>query len=354
MQKDKLSVADIKQMDIVEYLEKIGCLPNKIRNDDYWYLSPLRVEKTPSFKVNRKLNVWYDHGLQQGGNLVDFGILFHKCTVGELLQRLAQENPFPFQPHTPTASVTTFSGAGEKEKIIVTGVRQNIKSLALQQYLTFRKIPLEIANRFCKEVEFNLYDKKYTVIGFQNSSGGYELRSGNFKGSSSPKNVTLIGKNLSKDILVFEGFMDFLSYQTIHHRRFIIMTKQQSNFLVLNSVGFLEKMKPQLEKYPSINLYLDRDNKGLAITKEVLAIGRKYRDESLTYKNHKDLNDYLMNEHSKRKQSQSRGRQLLIFRSELCFGNPETLAPFMLSHSWSRLASGNHKIIRSHGNNQKT
>ena len=294
MQKNKLSVAGIKQMDMVEYLEKIGCLPKKIRNDDYWYLSPLRVERTPSFKVNRKLNVWYDHGLQQGGNLVDFAILFHKCTVSELLQKLVQENRFPFHPHTPHSSVTTFSGAGEKEKIIVTGVRQNIKSLALQQYLTFRKIPLEIANRF----------------GFQNSAGGYELRSGNFKGSSSPKEVTLIGKNLSKEILVFEGFMDFLSYQTIHHRKFIMMTKQQPNFLVLNSIGFLEKMKPQLEEYFSIHLYLDRDNKGLVITNEVLAKSKKYRDESLIYKNHKDLNDYLMNEHPERKQSQSRGRRL--------------------------------------------
>jgi len=29
----------------------------------YWYLSPLREEKEASFKVNRKKNVWYDHGI---------------------------------------------------------------------------------------------------------------------------------------------------------------------------------------------------------------------------------------------------------------------------------------------------
>lgn len=310
MQKDKPSIADIKQMDMVEYLEKMGCMPVKIQNNDYWYLSPLRVEKTPSFKINRKLNVWYDHGLQQGGNLVDFGILFHKCTVGELLQKITQDTPFSFQPHTTSKTIASFRGAGEKEKIIVTGVRQNIKLLALQQYLTFRKIPLEIANRFCKEIDFHLYDKKYTVIGFQNSAGGYELRSGNFKGSSSPKDITLIGNNLSKEILVFEGFMDFLSYQTIHHRKFIMMTKQQPNFLVLNSIGFMEKMKPKLEEYPSIHLYLDRDDKGLSVTKELLAISRKYQDESLTYKHYKDLNEYLPKEYPERKQSQSKGRRL--------------------------------------------
>jgi hypothetical protein len=307
MQKNKLSIAGAKQIDLVEYLERLGHLPKKVRNDDFWYLSPLRFEKTPSFKVNRKLNVWYDHAVQQGGNLIDFGILFHKCTVGELLQKLQQENHFSFQPHISPSTTTPFSPAGEKEKIIITGIRENIKLLSLQEYLTFRKIPLEIANRFCREIDFDLYLKKYTVIGFQNSAGGYELRCANFKGSSSPKEVTQFGKNLSKEMLVFEGFMDFLSYQTIYQRKFIMMTKQQPNFLVLNSIGFLEKIKPQLEKYPSIQLYLDRDNKGLALTKEVLAISRKYRDESRIYKNHKDLNEYLMKEHFELKQSQSRG-----------------------------------------------
>lgn len=310
MQKDKLSVADIEHMDMVEHLEKLGYYPRKIRNDDYWYFSPLRVEKTPSFKVNRKLNVWYDHGLQKGGNLVDFGILFYKCTVNELLQKLAKKNRFSFHRQPALSTTTPFPPAGEKEKIVITEVKENIKSLSLHEYLEYRKIPSAIANRFCKEVDFDLYNKKYTVIGFPNSAGGYELRSSNFKGSSSPKEVTLISKNLSREILVFEGFMDFRSNQAIHHRKFIMMTKQQPNFLVLNSIGFMEKMKPQLEKYPSIHLYLDRDNKGLTITKEVLTISRKYRDESHTYKNHKDLNEYLMKEHLEQKQSQSRGRSL--------------------------------------------
>ncbi len=56
-------------MDMVEYLQKLGYQPQKIRNNDYWYLSPLRDEKTASFKVNRKLNAWYDFGLGQGGNI---------------------------------------------------------------------------------------------------------------------------------------------------------------------------------------------------------------------------------------------------------------------------------------------
>ncbi len=47
---------EMKKIDMVEYLEKIGYQPQKISNNDYWYLSPLREEKEASFKVNRKLN----------------------------------------------------------------------------------------------------------------------------------------------------------------------------------------------------------------------------------------------------------------------------------------------------------
>ena len=81
--KQRLSIEEVKEMDMVDYLSKLGYHPTKIRNADHWYLSPLRNEKTSSFKVNRKINRWYDHGLGKGGNIIDFGILYHSCT-GEI------------------------------------------------------------------------------------------------------------------------------------------------------------------------------------------------------------------------------------------------------------------------------
>jgi hypothetical protein len=307
---ENLSCIEAKKMDLVDYLFSLGHQPVKIRGNDYWYRSPLRNEKTASFKVNRKLNVWYDHSLQKGGNLIDFGILFHRCSISELLQKLGQHTTLSFQPSKQLDHPASFSPAGEKGKIIVMDIRHNINLSALKEYLDYRRIPLEIANRFCKEVDFHLYDRKYTVIGFQNSAGGFELRSASFKGSSSPKNVTELGQDLSKEIAVFEGFMDFLSYQVIHQARFIMQSQQQQNFLILNSIGFLEKMKPKLEQYHSISLYLDRDKKGIEVTTDALALSDKYRDESLAYENYKDLNEYLMKGQQEIKQSQSRGRKL--------------------------------------------
>ena len=75
---------------MVDYLSRLGYQPTKIKNADYWYLSPLRNEKTASFKINRKLNCWYDHGIGKGGNIIDFAILFHNCTISKFYSHLVK------------------------------------------------------------------------------------------------------------------------------------------------------------------------------------------------------------------------------------------------------------------------
>jgi len=57
------SISQINKLSIVDYLRGLGIKPAKVRGNDYWYLSPLRVEKQPSFKVNAKVNLWNDFGL---------------------------------------------------------------------------------------------------------------------------------------------------------------------------------------------------------------------------------------------------------------------------------------------------
>jgi hypothetical protein len=289
----KNSCAEAKEIDLVEYLQKLGFQPKKIRGNDYWFLSPFRDENKASFKVNKKFNFWYDHGLGKGGNMIDFGILFYKVSVAQLLEKLGQNN-FPFHPHI--GSISQKENAGEKEKISIINVRTGIISLPLTKYLQTRKIPFKIADAFCKEIDFKLYDKIHSAIGFKNRAGGYELRNEYFKGSSSPKDITLFSSDSSKEIFLFEGFFNFLSWQTIQQKNFL-QPKLQPNFLVLNSLSFFERAKEITEKHSSIHLYLDRDNSGMKITKEALLLCNKYIDESYKYKNHKDLNEFLMNEY---------------------------------------------------------
>src|SRR3954471_6977731 len=125
------SLEDARQIDMVDYLSSIGYTPTKIRNFDYWYLSPLRQEKTASFKINRKLNCWYDHGIGKGGNLIDFAILHHNCTVGEFLQEVDRNFFF----HQPLLVASKENTENTEHKIEIISER-TICSLALERYLT--------------------------------------------------------------------------------------------------------------------------------------------------------------------------------------------------------------------------
>jgi hypothetical protein len=37
---EKLMCADAKQLDLVDYLASLGYEPKKVRNQNFWYLSP--------------------------------------------------------------------------------------------------------------------------------------------------------------------------------------------------------------------------------------------------------------------------------------------------------------------------
>lgn len=278
-----ISLNDVRQMDMVDYLSKLGHSPCKIRAFDYWYLSPLREEKTPSFKINRKLNCWYDHGIAKGGNLIDFGILYNNCTVGEFLQEVNSDFSF----HRPISLSSKENAEITESKIEIISER-TICSLALERYLTHRRIPIAVAKEYCKEITYQINGKEYFGIGFKNDAGGFELRNQYYKTSSSPKDIKTFAFG-ANDAVVFEGFFDFLSFIAIHKN----LPKLKADFVVLNSISFFEKARLFMEHHENIRLYLDRDKAGQNCSSYALSLSNKYKDESQLYKNHKDLNDWV-------------------------------------------------------------
>jgi hypothetical protein len=269
-----------RAIDLVDYLASLGYLPAKIRSNNYWYASPFRDEKEPSFKVDRHLNLWYDHGWGKGGDIIEFGIQFYRLPIREVLKIL--EN---FGAHPGDPVVENSAAKGNRIEILQA---KPIASTRLIDYLQKRRIPVDIADEFCREIHYSLSGKNYFAIGFPNRSGGYELRNEFFKGSASPKDISLIdrGANL---MTVFEGFMDFLSYHAIYQNQSSPLT----NFLVLNSLAYFEKTLPILDEYPAIHLYLDNDPAGKKHT--AIALGRHscYHDFSRLYERYKDLNDWI-------------------------------------------------------------
>lgn len=268
---------------MVSYLYSLGFEPSKIVRDDYWYRSPLRTENTPSFKINRRLNRWYDHGMGKGGSIIDFGMLFFKCSFAEFLKNGGSA------VSQPAVQAPLPGGISQKESKIIIYREKSLESQALVKYLRQRKIPMGIARRFCREISYKINDHSYYGIGFKNDMGGFEIRNPYFKSSSSPKAATTLSCN-SGEVLVFEGFFDFLSYRaaTAQH-------KEKKDFVILNSLSFIEKMRPFMEEHKTIRLFLDRDQAGMETARRALEWSSKYKDESPMYSGYKDVSEWFMN-----------------------------------------------------------
>ena len=71
--KFNMTIDEAKRVRIVDFLAQLGHRAQYMKSEQYWYLSPLRKEVTPSFKVNDRLNEWYDFGEATGGDLVELG-----------------------------------------------------------------------------------------------------------------------------------------------------------------------------------------------------------------------------------------------------------------------------------------
>lgn len=79
---------DLKNISIRDFLARRGILPKYERNGYGMYLSPLRDERTPSFKVDYVQNLWYDFGLGEGGTLLTLVMRLERCNSREAVRRL--------------------------------------------------------------------------------------------------------------------------------------------------------------------------------------------------------------------------------------------------------------------------
>jgi len=272
----------LRSLDLVDYLASLGHTPQYVRRGfEYWYLSPLRSENKPSFKVNRLKNRWFDFGLFEGGDLINFARRYHQCSLRELLQKDIDTA----QTQLPAVDILPQQAEGR----IVLNAIERIHSGALIDYLHDRHIPLAVANRYCQEAHYEISGRRYFAIAFGNDEGGYELRNRFFKGSSSPKAITSLPGNGS-EVSVFEGFMDFLSYQAL----MLGKPAEKSSFVVLNGAALFERARPFLDRHEAIRLYFDRDATGDHYTEYACRLNEKYRDERALFSGAKDLNQWLM------------------------------------------------------------
>lgn len=277
-----LSFSEAKQIPIPEYLSALGIEPAKIRGRNFWYRSPFRHEGTPSFKVDAHLNLWYDHGTGEGGTIIELGAKLNQCTPSEFVKYHAEN--YSSLPRLPLGQRLL---APEESKLTIVSV-DSLRDQPLINYIRSRGIDEDLACQYCKEVRFDVRGKTYLAIGFQNISGGYELRNTWFKGSSSPKDISYIDNDSDK-LSVVEGFMDFLSIQQL--KGTTPKFGRETDYLILNSLSFLQSQISRLKEHTTF-LFLDNDGAG-RFAKSKLAEKVSFIDCSSFYSDHKDVNEYL-------------------------------------------------------------
>lgn len=320
-----MRASEARDIPIPRYLECEGITPAKTRKGgrELWYASPIRSDdKTPSFKVDTVLNVWYDHGLAEGGTLIDLVCHFKSVTVSEALAILdatglgpptqrRTEAPRLFGSLVANATNTSVvrGVAVEKEKEqrgTADALAFNIMSVrdlghpALLDYLRSRAIDEVIGRSFLKEVFYAPKNGigRYFALGFP-SGQGFDARSRMFKGFiGTGKDISIVsGKGAEKkdrrEVAVFEGFMDYLSLLT--HRGTNALAEDA---IILHSVGLKRRATTALRagEYSKVSLYLDHDDAGRMATRFFMAeMGRdKTVDASDLYAGYKDLNERLV------------------------------------------------------------
>ena len=276
-----MNCTQFNKISVEVVLQSFGHFPTKQNEKEAWFLNPFSKENDASFKINKNLNCWYLFSEGIGGNNIDLMKKYLNASISEVLNWAENQNFSSF--HQQSGNYKLFNLPKTYEIVEV----KDIQHPALVQYLKSRKV--ERQKHLIQEIHYQMNDKKYFGIGFKNDSDGYEIRNAYSKICLGKKDITTI-KNNSKSLLVFEGFFDFLSFKNIEES----LENEPSDYMILNSVSMINKIKNLLENYEKIDLYFDNDEAGNRAVQMIKSEGNDAEDCRVLYSDFKDLNDWLI------------------------------------------------------------
>ena len=288
---------EANQISIKAYLASKGIHPIKDHGYYGMYHSPLREDNNASLKVDYNKNLWIDFGSNEGGTMIDLIMRINDCLLNEAMEELNRYNSTSVNQYNNTtvqqqSDSFSFHGNTSNNNNPAIAIQKvlPITHKALIDYLSDRKINVDIAKQHCSEIHYSVNNNPYFAIGFQHDSKGWILRSEPFKGCTS-MDIRTYGNadNLKDTCLVFEGFMDYLSYLTLKNIHI-----PQEDVIVLNSLSNLPKAINQLKDYKEVQTYLDNDEAGKKATQIMKQSCPTVIDQSAHYTKCKDLNEYLI------------------------------------------------------------
>lgn len=262
------------------------------------YFSPFRDESSPSMHINAERNIWNDFGEGSGGNVFTLVSRLKGFKGGEAWDFLAgldnvivpQET---FRPHYSHKS----------SRIITDEIGTSITSGYLVRYAASRGIPENILQRYCSQVQYHIEgypSSRFTAIGFPAGDEGWVLRMASENPhckrctSAGFTSVTQDGEfrrtASSENVEVFEGFFDFLSWQTL--RGGLV---PGCDVCVLNSVTNVDRAMEYILSHENIGCWLDNDAAGREAFSRIMSKAENciVTDHSPELGGCKDVNEYL-------------------------------------------------------------
>ncbi|MEJ2884637.1 CHC2 zinc finger domain-containing protein [Pedobacter sp. GR22-6] len=280
---------------MIDFLSRLGFQPASKPSRETKYISPLRdSDKDASFSVNDAKGFWRDYGTGQGGNIIDFAMLYWKgLRFTEALDKITEVCNL----NIDAGNVRPEGRKRIRPAILIPNykveeVRPYGANPAINSYLSTRGV-LKAAEGRISEVYYYVKDDKglrkdYFASGWQNELGGWEVRNKYFKGCLGKKGLTFIPRD-PKQLVVFEGYMNYLSW--VNDNRL-----SDKSVLVLNSLALLESGIKKASGFSDIDLYMDHDKAGISATvvwKKALPYSV---DKSAVYTGYNDYNEKTMAE----------------------------------------------------------
>lgn len=305
---------DARNIHCNDYLHKIGAKFARTQNGthglEYVYHSPTRADEKPSLCVNLDRNIWSDVPAGEGGRLIELvcytnGLMYtHVSEALAILDRLFPEyrgsgrsSPKSNTPNHAVASVLSLPKIGatrlkEKEGMRLVAAK-DIYRYPLKHYLAERKIPLELAGRYLREIEYkDEQGRDFYALGWK-CGDTYGLRSKSFKGFLGKGIDIMVLDQGTTEVYLFEGIFDFLAHLA-HTKR---LTPPVTT-IIMNSVVMRARVEAWIKDNTQVqrfNCYFDNDGSGKTCFSKLRERFPQldFHDRSDQYAQHKDFADWF-------------------------------------------------------------
>jgi len=172
---------------------------------------------------------------------------------------------------------------------------EEIKALGNNQALTdyLRNLGIwDIANETLREIYYYIWinneKKHFFSVGWQNETGGWEIRNKYYSGCLGERKLTYIPAN-HRCLVVFEFYFNYLTWRRYY-------PGSTHSIIVLNTLDALDKAIGISGSYPLVQLYFSHKESGRMATKTFISTITHAVDRSVEYKKYKDYNDKLVAE----------------------------------------------------------